>query len=776
MEELPADDDLLSCMLVDSLEFDPGLVTHKMNPAFRPMRFDREAMAQLVRQHIIWERDLSKAWAAFCSFPVVRKHMAGKTPAQDQVFETHALRYMRAYLPEAGFEYVVTHRYRTARLRRLRARDASDMSPLPAHLAPGRTDLCVVALREFQPNELITYCTAALKDLSAAEDEALREEAASARAADVRDGRVRPQRDFSIIRSSSRKCSQLLLGPARFINHDCEPNAEFRRSGHQLSIRCIRPIKRNEEITTYYGDNYFEWGNRECMCATCERLQRGFFAQDTDPAACAMPDPETPSDDSSRTLRSHTAHAMREQTSIPLSTDLISYQLDPEALGPECECLTCHAPFRAPEKWWVPDECGRCERHYKLYKRDWPGRHPKENPAEQTTTARSLKRRASASTAPPKRPRKRAEANEAETLAHSSPVKLSPVHEVPGASRESSPASAPTRHTSRHRRFEVHSDDSDDAWDESHLGPKILGHGASTDVLASYWGAPEGERRTRRPTHHGTTVLSERAPPSRQPVTQRRKPSREAHRPTQDELKRTSRRSASHPAPLPEADTAQHSVSDTSEHRRADTLKIATTGPERTSLSNLALFWSGGVEGRTRQQARQGRGAPEPSRAAPPRARRHGPNGRASPAKAEAPPAVDASRAPGTPAVQPKAESEAAEDVARASDAPRTPSVDIKREPASLGSASPDVLKSEPAGPGPVPRPVTPLPTALPPGVPPRQPLRRNLRWGSGKTSSSRPASVPVQPVRTAWTPLQPERALAGSGGAAHGSPRNDTP
>lgn len=769
-------------------------MTHKMNPAFRPMRFDREAMAQLIRQHVIWERDLSKAWAAFCAFPVVQKHMAGKSPAQRQVFETHALRYMRAYLPDAGFEYAVTHRYRTARLRFLHTRDAaSDAPQLPTHLAPGRTDLCVLALRDFQPNDTIPYCTAALKDLSAAEDEALREEAASARAADVRDGRVRPQRDFSIIRSSSRKCSQLLLGPARFINHDCHPNAEFRRSGHQLSIRCIRPIKRNEEITTYYGDNYFEWGNKECMCATCEQHQRGFFTCAAEPALDESAGPETPSDESSRTLRSHTANAAREQTSIPLATDLIAYQLDPEATGPQCECLTCHAPFRAPEKWWVPDECGRCERHYKLYKCDWPDRHPKENPAEQTTMVRSLKRRAPAPTAPTKRPRKSMELPDTESLAHSSPVKLSPVREMPSASREGSPVSSSQgRPASRHRRFEVHSDESDDAWDEATLGPKILGHGASTDVLASYWGAPAGERRTRRPTTHGITVLSERAALSgRDPVAPRRKTSaRESRRAATDEraqhalslpdetdsARRTrharppaTERTAPRERPTPRRSPASKEETDASTlPAPAPIPQIATTGPERTSVSNLALFWSGGVEGRTRQQARQGRVAPPVTtpvnahRSATRRSVRHGPNGRVKVPRSPSP-AAPAARASSTHAEalltsEAPCEPDSKEGMlstreaspANPSLAPRAISPAIKREAVSTRASEPRSTEALPR----VPRPMLPLPTALPPGVPPRQPLRRNLRWGSGKTSASRPASAPAQPIRTAWPPL----------------------
>lgn len=704
--------------------------------------------------------------------------MAGKTPAQRQVFESQALRYMQAYLPDAGFEYAVTHRYRTARLRRAQAEGAdTETSGHPAPAAPGRTDLCVLALREFQPNESITYCTAALKDLSAAEDEALREEAANARATDGRDGRVLPQRDFSIIRSSSRKCSQLLLGPARFINHDCHPNAEFRRSGHRLSIRCIRPIKRNEEITTYYGDNYFEWGNKECMCATCERQHRGYFSRTT----AAPRDAETGSE---RTLRSHTAQSVREQVSIP-PQDLIAYQMDLEATGPLCECLTCHAPFRAPEKWWTPDECSRCERHYKLYKCDWPCRRPKENPAEQATSVRSSKRRGLAAPAVAPKRRKATEPD-TESFAQTSPVKLSPVREVPETWRDTS--QAPTRVAPRRRRFEVRSDDSDDGWDESALRPKILGHGASTDVLASYWGAPEGARRQRRPTHHGITVLSERRPQGGDAVAPR------------DASREKSRRVPKKRAPVPPREDAYRrraesrsdssSLSDESQDHAASTPQdstpvpqIATKGPERTSVSNLALFWSGGVQGRTRQQARQNRGA-TPSSGGTLHSAQHGPNGRAAWSAATKSSSSLSSRA-ATTRSPPTEESKV--DVARAVSQPRSPAPAsvapaapvapvaprvIKTEPPSLRSLTPEARMLEPSPC--VSRPA-PLPTtALPPGVPPRQPLRRNLRWGSGKTSSSRPPSVPAPPVRTAWSPLMPTQRPAAEPAAV--APRTHSP
>lgn len=94
MDELPADDDLLSCMLLEyvvphspsTLEFEPAIATHKMNPHQRPARFDREAVSLLVRQHVIWERDIAAALAAFMQYVGILTQAprgAQACPAQD---------------------------------------------------------------------------------------------------------------------------------------------------------------------------------------------------------------------------------------------------------------------------------------------------------------------------------------------------------------------------------------------------------------------------------------------------------------------------------------------------------------------------------------------------------------------------------------------------------------------------------------------------------------------------------------------------------------------
>ncbi|KAI3627394.1 set9 [Malassezia furfur] len=798
MDELPADDDLLSCMLLDTLEFEPAIATHKMNPHQRPARFDREAVSLLVRQHVIWERDIAAALAAFMQYR--------KTPPQLRVFEAHVQRYLQAYLPDAGFEYAITYRYATARRRRIEALGREHAEHGALARAPDRTDLCVLALRSFQPDEVITHCRAALKDLTRADDEALREEAMLARTADPRSGPARPQRDFSIIRSSSRKQSQLLLGPARFINHDCQPNAEFRRSGHQLTIRCIRPIQRDEEITTFYGENYFEPGNRECMCATCERRHRGFFAppdedvsgdaHDTNGTAAHTPPPKD-----ARTLRSSTQHAAVEAEPAAL-TSPIQYAMDPDALGPECTCLTCQIAFRAPERWWTPDECPRCERHYKLYKADWPNRYPTENPAESHTNVRPVKRGAPPPP-PPRGPKQRLLLSDSSvSSAETSPVKLSPIRTLNGDAEDTSDVDTPPRPPkprsrsphkaqaraardedaappaktaarNKRRKYEVRSDDSDGDFDESKVAqvPRILGHDARTDVLAAYWGAPSGQRRARRPVHPHPEPLTDRraaravsvqTPATRAPKAKASDAPPRGMRTKSEPIKRetptpgpASPPRASTP-PVASADVAHKRSASTTEHAPPPSTaspKIATKGPERTSVSNLALFWSGGVEGRTRQQARTQRATSEPRASERVRAPKEPTAARAAPPKRGA--CAHAERVDEFPApCDGRRRQRSADRCTRA------------HHGARRGARHRDTARGRAAGEAGARGVAGAVSRAESSGAPTRLPARRNLRWGSGKTSLSRPlpgaassTGISLLDVITARTSHAPSRA-----------------
>ncbi|WFC97996.1 [histone H3]-lysine(4) N-trimethyltransferase [Malassezia yamatoensis] len=839
MDELPADDDLLSGMLLDTLEFEPAILTHKLNPHQRPARFDRDVVSLLVRHFVIWQRDLSGALREFMQLPVVSKHLRRKTPSQLRVFEKHVLRYLQAYLPDASFEFAITHRYQAARLRRriaTQADHALDFST-PAS-STVYTDMCVLALRSYQPEEIILHCSAALKDLTRADDEALRDEAVQARTSHARQGPPIPQRDFSIIRSSSRRLSQLLLGPARFINHDCQPNVEFRRSGHQLTIRCIRPIQQNDEITTYYGDNYFETDNQECMCATCERRQRGYFSLPQGLPEESSSQQSRAADDS-RLLRSSQTAVSDPSPSAP--HDMIQSSIDPDASGPVCECQTCHTPFRAPERWWVPDECSRCERHYKLYKADWPNRYPNEDPSTSHSTVRTVKRTPAAS-----QPNRRAKhsVSQSESSASStsaSPIKMSPIRiihpdseqepclerepsaringvhhqHVKGSSGahlnsgledgvyDSHPSSPQLLPRSKRKKYEVRSDDNDEEFGRNHraLGPRILGHEASTDLLASYWGAPSGHRRIRRPASAQPQRVqqqegskrkgSEKIEPSSPAANKRQRARTAPPKPKSDIVRRplTSGSISDHPeassgakvsdnysskqifepslsaslserekTPLKSVGVEQESIQTPDSKQEKHT--IATKGPQRTSVSNLALFWSAGVEGRTRRQSRSQTSSTEPAADIHINTAPQGTSRMNSKKSLQSKPKQDSPNLLAQKIPPSTAMTAATEPIAQSTDRkvkenskeldPSNVSTfastsleqtiplsapDGNQSPSELASQS-SIIKAESRSNSPLHMPPSNQVTSE---LVPRQPARRNLRWGSGKTSTSRP-------------------------------------
>jgi len=93
---------------------------------------------------------------------------------------------------------------------------------------------------------------------------------------DLRHSDIR--RDFSVIHSKQMKKNHLFLGPARFVNHDCNNNCELFREGRYITFRVLRPISIGDEITAHYGDGYFGRKNRHCLCETCEKTGKGGYA------------------------------------------------------------------------------------------------------------------------------------------------------------------------------------------------------------------------------------------------------------------------------------------------------------------------------------------------------------------------------------------------------------------------------------------------------------------------------------------------------------------
>jgi len=88
--------------------------------------------------------------------------------------------------------------------------------------------------------------------------------------------------DFSTVTSSVNDRDYMFLGPVAFINHDCKPNVQWHSRNKTLScVKTIRSISSNEEITVWYGPNFFGFQNCQCQCQTCEDTGRGFYSKKT---------------------------------------------------------------------------------------------------------------------------------------------------------------------------------------------------------------------------------------------------------------------------------------------------------------------------------------------------------------------------------------------------------------------------------------------------------------------------------------------------------------
>lgn len=77
-------------------------------------------------------------------------------------------------------------------------------------------------------------------------------------------------KDFSILQSSRYETTAMFLGPARFVNHDCEANSKIVwAEKSRARIVAVKEIHEGDEITVFYGAHYFGENNQECLCRYC---------------------------------------------------------------------------------------------------------------------------------------------------------------------------------------------------------------------------------------------------------------------------------------------------------------------------------------------------------------------------------------------------------------------------------------------------------------------------------------------------------------------------
>ncbi|KAK9476973.1 hypothetical protein V1514DRAFT_264341, partial [Lipomyces japonicus] len=239
-------DDFLTQVLIDTLYF--WVPIHKVHPARRASRGPNAlALIRLLRDGT--RSSSSDVLARFLELPAVKSFYSGHVVGHDgkrnnkinklrHEFGSHARKYLNMYAVHAGFELGTTDRY-------LRL--------------SGRTETCVLARRVISKGQQVRHLDGRMVVLS-------------------NDEELRLKRDFSIIYSHRLSESCLMLGPCRFVNHDCQPNARFQGYGQGgVMVIMTRDVTPGEEITVSYAENYFGKRNKECMCATCQGRGKGYF-------------------------------------------------------------------------------------------------------------------------------------------------------------------------------------------------------------------------------------------------------------------------------------------------------------------------------------------------------------------------------------------------------------------------------------------------------------------------------------------------------------------
>lgn len=239
LAQLAAYDDVCTDVMVDnaySKLFTVRKYGTKGNK-YNPIRGVKEDdVPQILLHKLIVAKDFAAAEKALWKLSGVRNYRLRLASAEMADFREHFDKYVHMYKTDCPWEVSTTNRY-----------------TITTHEA------AVTVRRRIKAGEPVKYLVGTLVPLTVEESQNL----------DI------TNRNFSIVTSARKKFSSIFLGPARFANHDCNANARLEVRGNDgMQVVAVQNIDVGEELTVSYGNDYFGPDNVDCLCHTCEVLER----------------------------------------------------------------------------------------------------------------------------------------------------------------------------------------------------------------------------------------------------------------------------------------------------------------------------------------------------------------------------------------------------------------------------------------------------------------------------------------------------------------------
>ena len=245
LKQLTAFDDQCTDALVDRVYY-WTTITKNRSKFFASRGIKQDDVANIIRREVVESKNIAAAEQKLLQLGGLKAFLAKlRTDQERGDFRKHLKKYVALYMPDCPVEVNTTNRY-----------------TLFEHEAS------ITTRRRISKSMPIKYLVGIQVPMTAAEEEDM----------DLK------RKDFSIVITSRKKVPSVFLGPARFANHDCNPNADLQPlSNNGMSVVALRDIEVGEEVTVHYGDNYFGTDNCECLCRTCEaQLRNGWTQRDAD--------------------------------------------------------------------------------------------------------------------------------------------------------------------------------------------------------------------------------------------------------------------------------------------------------------------------------------------------------------------------------------------------------------------------------------------------------------------------------------------------------------